>query len=182
MAHGARAALQQSAVDREAACGRVVEVGEHAHQRSAIEQLRADAVQEHDVALAGERIELALAMGEPDLAALRQHDVVVEGVGQALPELQREFEELGVAGQLVVRAHQRGVAPDIARADAGLLEHRHVVDAVVGGQVIGGGEAMAAAADDDHVIARFGTGRAPGRAPGLAGERMPEQGEGRVAR
>src|SRR5262245_17791603 len=45
------------------------------------------------------------------------------------------------------------------------------------GEVVGGGEAMAAGADDNHVIGRFGLRAAPGRPPvamtrqGIAGER-----------
>ena len=47
-------------------------------------ELRIDPVQTHDVALAREHIELRGAVSKNDLAALREHDVVIELVREAL--------------------------------------------------------------------------------------------------
>src|SRR5690348_16663133 len=65
----------------------------------------------------------------------------------------------------IIRAHDRGVAPGVAQAERALLQHRDVGDAVLLGEVIGGREPMAAAADNDDVVTRLGFGRAPRRLP-----------------
>jgi hypothetical protein len=62
------------------------------------------------------------------------------------------LEELGVAVNHIVGADERGIAADIAGADVVPLQHRHVGDAVVLGEIIGGGETVAAAADDDDIV------------------------------
>ena len=57
-----------------------------------------------------------------------------------------------------------------------------LLHAVVLGEVIGGRQPMAAAADDDHVIARLRLWRAPGRLPaGVTAQAFPEQAECRIA-
>ena len=58
----------------------------------------------------------------------------------------------------IVGADDRRVAPGIAAAEPALVENRDVAHAVLRGQVIGGGEAMTAGADDDRVIDGFGSG------------------------
>ena len=99
---------------------------------------------------------------------------------EALPQLQRMLEELGVAVEHVVGAHQGGVAADVARTDVVALQHCHVGDAVPCRQVVGGRETVTATADDDHVIGRARRGCTPGTRPGGAGERMSCQRECRV--
>ena len=50
------------------------------------------------------------------------------------------------------------------------------------GEVIGGRQAMAAAADDDDVVGRLRLGLAPGRLPAaIAAERLRKNAEGRIA-
>ena len=166
VAHGAGARLQDAAPDGPARLLGIIEIGQQLHHLAAVEQFGVDAVEPHDVAAPRKGIELHRADGEHDLAALRDHAVEIELVRQAFPQLQRMLEELGVAVDHVVGADERGVAPDIAGADIGALEHRDIADAVVLGQIIGGGQAMPAAADDHRVIGALGFGRAPGPRPG----------------
>src|SRR6185312_2426564 len=64
------------------------------------------------------------------------------------------FEERDRLRHLVVRAQDRGVAAGRAGADVAALEHADVGDAVARGEVVGGREAVPAAADHDHVVAR----------------------------
>src|SRR3546814_888724 len=90
---------------------------------------------------------------------------------QPLPQLHRVLVEVGVGGQQVVGAHDGGVASDVAAAEPALLQHGDVGDAVVLGEVVGGGEPMPAAADDDCVVGRLGRRRAPyALPPAVAGE------------
>ena len=182
MARRAGPALQQPAPDGKARIRREIEIGQKLHHLAAVEELGVDAVEAHDIALARQDIELRGAMGQHALAALRQHDVEVEGMGQPLPELQGEFEELGVAVDHVVRAHDGGVAPDIAGADIAALDHGDIGHAVIGGEVIGGRQPMAAAPDDHRVIAGLRRRRAPGAGPGQIGiEGVAGEGEGGIA-
>src|SRR6185295_2540633 len=82
----------------------------------------------------------------------------------------------------VVRAHDGRVAAGIAAAEPAALEHRDVADAVLLRQVIRSGQAVAAAADDDHVVRRSWLGRAPVRRPVLvAGECVAQERESREA-
>src|SRR3546814_21023190 len=55
-------------------------------------------------------------------AALREHHIVVEILGQALPQLQREFVEVRGLVPQVVGAHDRGVPPGIAAAQPALFQ------------------------------------------------------------
>lgn len=99
--------------------------------------------------------------------ALGEHHVVVEVLGQALPQLHRVFvEQRGLVPQ-VVGAHDGGVARGVAAAQPTFLDYRHVADAVFLGQVVGGGQAVPAATDDDHVVDRLRRGRAPHALPVL---------------
>ena len=82
-------------------------------------------------------------------AALREHDVVVERLRQALPQLQRMVVERGALVEQVVGADDGGVAAGVAAADPAFLEHGDVGEPMLLGQVIGGAESMTAAADND---------------------------------
>ena len=75
--------------------------------------------------------------------------------------LQRKIIEPRAFRIEIVGAHDGRVAAGVAAADPAALEHGHVGDAVILCQVIRGGEAMPAAADDDDVVARLGRGVAP---------------------
>jgi len=91
-------------------------------------------------------------MADIDDAAGREHDIEVEVAAQALPQLEGVLVEQGIARQQIVRAHDGGVAAGIAAADIALLQNRDVMNAVIPGEIIGCGEAMAAAADDDDPV------------------------------
>ena len=84
---------------------------------------------------------------------LGEEQVEVELRRQPLVELDRGVVEARALGGLVVGAQDRRVAPGRAGADVALLEHADVGDPVVAGQVVGGREAVRAAADDHHVVA-----------------------------
>ncbi len=121
---------------------------------------------------------VARGVREVEHAALAQHDVEVQLLRQRLEELQRVLINRGAFIPQVVRAHDRGVAPGVAAAEPTTLEHRDLADAVLLRQVIGGGEAMAAAADDHDVVGGLGLGEAPERRPLLvAGKSIAQERE-----
>ena len=63
--------------------------------------------------------------------------------------------------QEIVGADQRGVAGHVAAAEPTTFEHGHIRDAVVARQIMGGGQTVPAAADDHHIVVRFGFGVVP---------------------
>ena len=62
----------------------------------------------------------------------------------------------------IVRAHNCRVAARIATADPSFFEHRDASHIVLGSEVIGGREAMPAAAHHNHIIRWRRFGAAPG--------------------
>ena len=99
-----------------------------------------------------------------------EHDVVVEHLREVLPQLHRVVVERGALIEQVVRADDRGVAAGVAAADPAFFEHRDVGEAVLGGQIVGRSQPVAAAADDDGVVGALGLRTAPLRLPAaLAG-------------
>jgi hypothetical protein len=133
-----------------------------------------------------ERVDAALRLADVDLivaevehAALREHDVVVELLAEPFPELQRVLVECRTLVPEIVGADDRRVAAGVAKPDRALLEHGDIRDPVLLGQIVGGGEAVATAADHDDVIGGLGLGLAPGRPPRLVvTERVPEETSG----
>ena len=162
----AAARLHQSTVDGKARIV-VVQIGQEGANALAVEKLAASAVQPHGVAAAGKGVALNVGVINVDDAALAHHRVVVEVALQSLPELHRPFVEAFVAGEEIIGADDGRVASGIAGADPVLLQHGDVGDAVHLGEIMRGGEAVAAAADNDHVVGSFGRRIAPGRPPVL---------------
>jgi hypothetical protein len=106
-------------------------------------------------------------MDQVDDPALADHRVVVEVLLQPLPELQRKLIEGFVPIQQVVRPDDRGVAAHVAAAEVTLFQDRDPGLAEFLGEVVGRGEAVAAAADDDIIVFGPGVGVAPDGFPAL---------------
>ena len=137
-----------------------------------------DAVQAVRVDMALQALLIMHIMREHHHATLREHDVVVERLGQPLPKLHRMVVKRRAFIEKVIRANDGGVAPRIAAADPALFQHRDIGNAELLREVIGGREPMATPADDHHVIAGFRLRRAPLRPPALmAAEGVPNEGE-----
>ena len=100
-------------------------------------------------------------MGQVQHPALAELEIRAEVLLEALPELQRVLVDGGRLVEQVVRADDRGVAGHVAAAEPSALEDRDVGDAVVLGQVVGGGQAVATAADDHDLVCGPGFGGAP---------------------
>ncbi|MNF97675.1 hypothetical protein D3C84_805120 [compost metagenome] len=132
-----------------------VEAGHQFADLLAVDHFGAPAEVLVDLGALAERAHGGIGVGQGQLAALGVHDVEIEFVGQALEHPHRlGIETHAFAGQ-VVGADHRGVARGIAAAQVGLLQYCDVRDTVVPGQVISGGQAVAAGTDDHHVIARL---------------------------
>ena len=146
-----------------------------------VEQVGIDPVQPHGIAAPHEGVALRVRVKQVQHATLADHRIVVDVLLEPLPELERLLVERDVARFLVVRPHDRGVAPDIAAAEPALLDHRDVGQPMVLGQVIGGGEPVPAATDDHGVVGPFRLWLAPHGCPaGLALEGLREDGQNRI--
>ena len=85
-------------------------------------------------------------------------------------------------GVEIVGADDGRVPPGVAAADPPLFQHRDPRDAVRLREIVGRGEAMAAAAEDDRVVGLLRFGRAPGGLPAsLAGKAFLQQRQGGIA-
>ena len=166
VARRAAARLHQAAVNGKARIV-VIQIRQEGANALAVEKLAAGAVQPHGVAAAGEGVALNVRMVNVDDAPLADHRVVVEIALQSLPELHRPFVEAFIAGQQIIGTDDGRISSGIAGADPVLFQHGDVGDAVHLGEIMRGGEAVAAAADNDHVVGGFGRRIAPGRPPVL---------------
>ena len=98
------------------------------------------------------------------------------------PELERKLVEMRVRIEVVVGAHDGRVAARVAAADPSLLEHGDVADSVLLRQVIRGGEAVPATADDHDVVASPGLRAAPRPRPvPVAADRIADETRNRIA-
>jgi len=85
----------------------------------------------------------------------RIEQIQIEIDGEILPQAHALVVEFHPLGSEIVRANDGGVAAGIAAAEIAFVEHRHVADTVIAGQVIGRRQTVAARPDDDHVVTRF---------------------------
>jgi hypothetical protein len=114
-----------------------------------------------------EGAQLMLRLAQHENAARGEHDVVVQVLREVLVEGAGQFIN-GDRGVLqVVGADDGGVAARIAATQPTLLDNRDIGHLVVLGEVIGGGEPVAAGANDDGVVFMLRIGRAPGPFPVL---------------
>ena len=102
----------------------------------------------------GEPGHAPFVVGQRQVSVLREHDVEVEIGRKLFVEVDRFVVKSDPFGGPVVRAHDRRVAPRPAEADVFRFEYGDVANAHLR-QVIGGRQAVHAAADDDDVIAVF---------------------------
>ena len=139
-----------------------------------------DAGQPVGVDVALEDLDVVDRVRQHHHAARRIHDVVVQFLRQRFPELDRVFVDRLALLPEIVGADDRGVAPGVAAAEPALLDHGDVPHPVFAGEIIGGGQPMAAGAQDDGVIGRLGIRRAPLRGPvGVPAQRLPGEREER---
>ena len=170
MPGGAAARVKQATIDRKARLLEI-EIGQMFAHPLAVQQDRIVALIDHGIAAPHKGIALAVGMKQVYQPALAVHHVIVQLGFQLFPQLQAVGIEFAVARQKVIRPHNRGVAPDVAGAKVAFLQHRDVAQAVVLGEVIGGGKPMPATTDDDGVIARLRLGVAPDRAPAAVAQK-----------
>ncbi len=126
--------------------------------------------------------DLMFGLAEHEKAAGGKHDVVVQVLAHRLVERAGLFVDRRRWVLEVVGADDRGVAPGVAAAKPPLLDDGDIGDAEVLAEVIGCRKAVAASADDHHVILRLRRRTAPGAFPVLViAHRFPSDGKSRIA-
>ena len=174
----AAATLHGGAHDRVAGVLAAVQVGNLRLDLPGVEQLAVHAVEAVGTDATLGITHVLQRMAQVVDAALGEHDVVVQVLGQAFPQFHRMLVEMRGFVPQVVGAHDSGVARGVAATEPAFLDHRDVLHAKLLGQVVGGGQAMTATADDDHVVHRLGRRIAPHALPVLmVAERVLEQAE-----
>ena len=179
----AAAALDQPALDRPARIAAHIEQRDQPGHFVARHQLGIDVHRDQGIAAFGQPHHVGIAVSEKQRAARGKHHVVVQFVRQRVPQPQRGIEQPLQLRLAIVRAHDRGVSPGVAAADVPFFHHGHAAHTVFLGQIVSRGEAMPAAADDDHVIGPARLCRTPRPAPvAMPADRPPQQRERRIAR
>ena len=181
VARHAPAALQRCAKHGIARVGRYVEAGNRLGEFGRTDDLGVDAVEPVGVDAPLDVAHVLQRMAEVVDAALAEHDVVVQIPAQPLPESHRLLVQQRRFGPEIIGADDGGVATGVAPADPAFFEHSDIAHAMVFRQIIRRREAVAAATDDDRVVALFRFRAAPGRAPvPVMAERVAQQAVCRV--
>ena len=172
----AAAPLQRGADDGIADVRRDIERGAERLGLLRCQPLVVDAVQPVGIDVPLQALHIVRIVRQHQDPALREHDVVVELLGETFPQLQGVLVDGRALVLEVVGADDGGVASRIAAADPTLLQHGDGGQPVLLGEVVGSGKPMAPAADDHRIVSRFRFGRAPLALPSLvAGERLAQQ-------
>ena len=108
---------------------------------------------------------LMVGLREHDQAAGREHDVVVQILGQVLIELESLVVDRRRGVLQVVRTDDRGVTTCVTTAEPAFFDDRDIGDAVILTEVIGGREAVATRTNDDHIVFLLRLGRTPSTLP-----------------
>lgn len=85
-------------------------------------------------------------------APLREHDVVIQFLGQPFPQLHGMFVERGAFVIEIIGPDDGRIAARIAAAKPTFVDHRDVGDAMFLGKIIGGAQPMPARTHDNDVI------------------------------
>ncbi len=126
--------------------------------------------------------DLVFGLAQHQKPAGGEHDVVVQVLAHRLVKRAGLFVDRSRGILQVVRADDGGIAAGVAAAQPALFDDRDIGDAEVLAKVVGGGKAVAAGADDDHIVFLLWLRRGPGAFPAkMIVHRLPGDGESRVA-
>ncbi len=152
MACSTRATLKRRANDGIARSGRNIErraefLGFLGRQPDVIDTVKAVGMH-----MALEALNVMDIVREHQNAALRIHDVVVQLLAQAIPQIKRVVIKLGTFVIEVVRPNNRRVTAGVPTAKPALVDHGNIGDAVFLGQIISRTKTMTTRADDDDIV------------------------------
>jgi hypothetical protein len=157
----AGAGLEGGTEDRVTGVGGDVEDGADLGDLVRPEPFGVDAVEAVGVDPADAVADVLRGVREVEHAALAEEEVVVQLLREPLPQLERVFVEHSALVPQVVRPDDGGVACHVAAGQPAFLQDGDVGDAVLFGEVVGGGQAVASSADDDDVVRGARLGVAP---------------------
>ena len=79
-------------------------------------------------------------MAQIEHAALAEHDVVIQILAQALPQLHRFFIQMGGFVPEIIGADDGGITAGVAAAQPAFFQHGDIADAVFFGEIIRRGQ------------------------------------------
>ena len=120
-------------------------------------------------------------MGKGQVAPLGEHDVEVEVRGERLVQPDRTVVEPHAFGGQVIGPDYGGVPAGTAPAHVALVEHCHLANPVIGGEIVGRGETVDSGADDDDVVGPLEVVLAPDTLPFMLGQSVANEPESRVS-
>jgi hypothetical protein len=137
---------------------RVAATGQVYHRRRLFDEFRTDhfgvdAVVLVDLGAPAHGAQGRIGMRQGEVAAVGVKQIQVEFLRQILPQGQRLVVKLDPFRRQVVGTDDGGVASGVAAADIAFFQYRDVGDAMIASQIVGGRQPVAAAADDDHIVA-----------------------------
>ena len=91
-------------------------------------------------------------MSKIEHTPLTEHHVVVQLLGQPLPQLQRVLIEFGIAIKLIVGTHDGSIATGVATAQPTFFEYRNILYAVQLCQIVGSRQSMPPGAHDNDIV------------------------------
>ena len=159
---------------------RGVQVRDQALDLVRVDDAGVDALQLVDLGPPAHGAQGRVVVRQREVPAPGEHHVVVQVGGERPVQLHGPVVEADALGGQVVRPQDGRVAARAAAADVPRLQHGDVGDPVVDGQVVGGREAVHAAADDDHVVGVPHRPVRPGPRPLAARQAVAEQAQRRV--
>ena len=182
MADRASGRVIQRAHDRVPGVLRGVHVGHQLLDLVRPDHVRIDAFELVHLGSPPHRAQRRIVVRQGEVAHLAEHDVEVQICRETFVQLHGTVVEPDALRGEVVGAHDRGVAPGAPAAHVPLVEDGDVGDAVVLGEVVGGGQPMHASADDDNVVARLQLVVAPYLRPVTLHQPVLDQAERRILR
>jgi len=126
-----------------------------------VQQLSVYAIEMKRVYPACKQLKMMRAVTDREHAALTEHDIESKLLRQSLVQTQSEIVEVCALGVRSSSSALLWYCARYCRRQANPLDHGHLPDAVLLGQVVRRRKSMPTATNDNHVIARLRVGGAP---------------------
>ena len=99
------------------------------------------------------RLHGRFAVHEVEITTVIEHEIEIQLFGEHRPKVQRLLVERYVILRPLVGPHDRRVSTGTAEPDEALLDDSDILHAMIAGQIVGRGEPVQTATDNDGVVA-----------------------------
>ena len=161
MARGSAAGLVQCAENGIARLGRAVQQGHVSFNLDGREHLHVQALVASGIGMAAHGANIVFGLAKHQESPGREHRVEIQFGTEVFVKRACEFVDVDGIIAEIIGTDNRGVSSGIAPAEPAFFQHDDVGEIVVFGEVVGGGKAVAAGADNGNVIGGLGFGGTP---------------------